>query len=405
MKVLYLVNTYPKNSHTFVRREIRGVEALGIPVHRVSIRPPADDLVEAADREEAARTEVLLKAGAKSLLGPTLKTLLSRPLAFFRGLGNAFALAKGAERSLAVHLAYFAEACSLLRICQREGIDHIHVHFSTNPPIVAMLVKAMEGPGFSFTAHGSEEYYRAVSLKLADKVAAARFVAAISRFGRSQLQLFAAPEIHDRIHIVHCGLDESFLDQASPTAPCGNRFLFVGRLCQQKQPQVMLEAAGILKGRGCDFHLDIIGDGELKSVVDRAIEEHDLHSHVTLYGTVDGAGVRKRIESSRAMVLPSSAEGLPVVLMESMALQRPVVTTFIAAIPELVRQDVEGWLVPTGDAEALADAMQAALDCEETKLIEMGRAASARARARHDIRESARRMVELFHQYGKGASG
>lgn len=405
MKVLYLVNTYPKNSHTFVRREIRGVEALGIPVHRVSIRPPADDLVEAADREEAAQTEVLLKGGAKSLLGPTLKTLFSHPIGFFRGLGRTLRLAKGAERSLAVHGAYFAEACALTAICRREGIDHIHVHFSTNPPIVAMLVQAMGGPGFSFTAHGSEEYYRAVSLKLADKVADARFVAAISRFGRSQLQLFADPAIHQRIHVVHCGLDEAFLEEAAPPPAAGNRFLFVGRLCQQKQPQVMLEAAGLLKQRGCDFHLDIIGDGELSGVVDAAIARHDLSDHVTRFGTVDGAKVRERIEASRAMVLPSSAEGLPVVLMESMALARPVVTTFIAAIPELVRQDVEGWLVPTGDAEALADAMQAALECEDTRLQEMGQAAAKRARARHDIRESARRMVQLFQDYGRGASG
>jgi glycosyltransferase involved in cell wall biosynthesis len=405
MKVLYLVNTYPKNSHTFVRREIRGVEAQGIPVHRVSIRPPALDLVEAADREEAARTEVLLKDGAKSLLGPALKTLCTRPIAFLKGLGRTFRLAKGAERSLAVHLAYFAEACALLRICRREGIDHIHVHFSTNPPIVAMLVQAMGGPGFSFTAHGSEEYYRAVSLKLADKVAEARFVAAISRFGRSQLQLFAAPSIHDRIHVVHCGLDEAFLEEATPTPASGNRFLFVGRMCQQKQPQVLLEAAGLLKERGLDFHLDLIGDGELDEVVDAAIARHDLTDQVTRYGTVDGAKVRERIEASRAMVLPSSAEGLPVVLMESMALQRPVVTTYIAAIPELVRQDVEGWLVPTGDAEALAGAMEAALQCEETQLHAMGRAAAERARTRHDIRESARRMVELFRTYGRGAAG
>lgn len=401
MKVLYLVNQYPKNSHTFVRREIRGVEACGIDVVRVSIRPAADDLVEAEDREEAKRTHTLLQGGALGLLPSVLAVACTRPLKFLSGLARTFGLARGAERGLGVHCAYFAEACALLRLCRREQVDHIHVHFATNPPLVAMLVKQLGGPGFSFTAHGSEEYYRALSLKLADKVADAAFVAAISRFGRSQLQLFAAPEIHDRIHIVHCGLDAAFLEDHPGSPPSGNRFLFVGRLCQQKQPLVLLDAAARLAAKGVDFHLDMVGDGELTEAVREAVEGRGLGEKVTLHGTVDGAEVRRLIDASRAMVLSSSAEGLPVVLMESMALQRPVVTTFIAAIPELVRQGVEGWLVPTGDAEALADAMQEALSCPDEELARMGVAAAERARQRHDIRVSAERMAELFRHYAR----
>jgi colanic acid/amylovoran biosynthesis glycosyltransferase len=399
MKVLYLVNQYPKNSHTFVRREIVGVEELGIDVVRVSIRPPADDLVEAADREEAAKTHSLLANGSKGLLAPMMKVALRHPIAFLRGMKRTFALARNAERGLMVHFAYFAEACALLRICRAEKVDHVHVHFATNPPLVAMLTKALGGPGFSITVHGSEEYYRAVSLKLADKVEDARFVAAISRFGRSQLQLFAKPEVHDCIHIVHCGLDGAFLEQENVAPPSGNRFLFVGRLCQQKQPQVMLEAAGLLKQRGVDFHIDIVGDGELLDVVNAAIQKYDLADSITMYGTVDGAEVRRRIETSVAMLLPSSAEGLPVVLMESMALHRPVITTFIAAIPELIRQGVEGWLVPTGNATAFADAMQQALECSAEELKVLGDAAALRARERHDIRVSAKRMADLFEHY------
>ncbi|MHC4824826.1 MAG: glycosyltransferase [Planctomycetota bacterium] len=400
MKVLYLVNQYPKNSHTFVRREIRGVEELGIEVVRVSIRPAIGPFVEAEDQEEAERTHALLGSGAKGLLPSVLAVACTRPLKFLSAVGRTFRLARGAERGLGVHFAYLAEACALLRICRREKVDHIHVHFATNPPLVAMLVKSLGGPGFSFTAHGSEEYYRALSLKLADKVADAKFVAAISRFGRSQLQLFAAPEIHDRIHIVHCGLDAAFLDDDPIPPPSGNRLLFVGRLCQQKQPQVLLQAVAQLVEQGLDFHLDIIGDGELTAAVEASVSALGLQDHVTLHGTVDGAGVRDAIRRSRAMVMSSSAEGLPVVLMESMALQRPVVTTCIAAIPELVRQDVEGWLVPTGDASALADAMRHALECPDEQLARMGAAAGTRARSRHDIRVSAERMVDLFHRYG-----
>lgn len=401
MKVLYLVNQYPKNSHTFVRREILGVEACGIEVVRVSIRPSLEDFVEADDQEEAKRTLILLQGGAKGLLLSAMAVACCHPMSFLSAFARMLHLARGAERSLAVHFAYLVEACVLLRICRRESVDHIHAHFATNPPLVAMLVKQLGGPNFSFTAHGSEEYYRAFSLKLAEKVADAKFVAAISRFGRSQLQLFAPPEIHDRIHIVHCGLDAAFLEENGATSPTGHRLLFVGRLCQQKQPLVMLEAAASLAAKNIEFHLDIVGDGELTGAVHAAVKRLGLERQVTLHGTVDGAEVRRLIGTSRAMVLPSSAEGLPVVLMESMALQRPVVTTYIAAIPELVRQGVEGWLVPTGNPGALAAAMLAALECPDEILAQMGQSAALRAKERHDIRDSAQRMTDLFHHYSE----
>ncbi len=399
MKVLYLVNQYPKNSHTFVRREILAVESQGIDVLRVSIRPADADYVEPADQEESKKTIFLLQRGAFSLLGPLLKMLFRHPLRFFRGLRQSLRLARGAEKSLGYHLAYFAEACALYAICEREKIDHVHAHFSTNPPLVCMILQAMGGPGYSFTAHGSEEYYRALSLKLGEKVAAARFVAAISHFGRSQLQLFAPPQTHSRIHIIHCGLDPSFF-QLKCTPPQGNRFLFVGRLCQEKQPLILLQAAAILAERGEDFHLDIIGDGTLKKDVEQFVQEHRLQNCVSLHGTVDGQRVKELLHQCRAFVLPSCAEGLPVVIMEAMALHRPVISTFIAAIPELVRDGVEGWLVPTGDALAFANAIAKALHASAEELQLMADAAALRAKERHHIEESAQRLATLFKKYG-----
>jgi glycosyltransferase involved in cell wall biosynthesis len=404
MKVLDLINQYPKNSHTFVRREIRGVEDLGIDVVRVSIRPAADDLVDAADQEETKRTSTLLESGAKGLLPAVVAVACTRPLRFLSALRQTFRLAKGAERSLTIHLAYFAEACALLRICQNEKVDHVHVHFGTNPPLVAMLTKMLGGPGFSFTVHGPEEYSRALSLKLSEKIAGSRFVCAISRFGRSQLQLFTPPELHDRIHIVHCGLDATFFDADGVGPPTGNRFLYVGRLCQQKQPLVMLEAAALLAQEGIDFHIDVIGDGELLAPVEASIGKHQLQDLVTLHGVAAGAEVRRRIRESLALLLPSSAEGLPVVIMESMAQHRPVITTFVAAIPELVRPGIDGWLAPSGNVRVLAEKMKEALAASPQELARMGNAAAERVRGRHDIRTSAQRMADLFRHYSDSDS-
>jgi glycosyltransferase involved in cell wall biosynthesis len=399
MKVLYLINRYPSVSHTFIRREIAGLENLGVNVVRVSIRPPATDLVESADHEEALRTHCLLSKGAMSLFKPTVAVALRHPVKFLGGLLQTLKLAKRAERGLLVHFAYFAEACFLLGITRKENVDHVHVHFGTNPPVVALLCHAMGGPGFSFTVHGPEEYHRARSLKLLEKTAASRFAVAISRFGRSQMQLFTPPELHSKIHIVHCGLDSSFFDVTDITPAKGNRFLYVGRLCQQKQPLIMLEAASLLAREGVDFHIDIIGGGELLEQIESAIQEFGLSNHVTLLGVADGAQVRQHLRNSLALLMPSSAEGLPVVIMEAMAQHRPVLTTYIAAIPELVRDGVDGWLVPTGNVKALAEKMKTALSTSPDNLALMGDSAAARVRERHDIRTSAKRMVDLIEHY------
>ncbi len=401
MKIAYLVNCYPKASHSFIRREIRALEELGIEVLRVSVRPPARDLVDPRDRDEAGRTHVLLRHPVRSgdvlaLFGGLLSLALRSPGRFVHALLGALRLGWRSERGVLVHLVYLFEAAALLRLAREKGVRHVHAHFGTNPPAVCWLAHALGGLAYSFTVHGPEEFDLPTAQKLGQKVAGARFVATVSEFSRSQLHRWSARADWDKIHVVHCGVDELFLAATPTPVPDRPRLVCVGRLCEQKGQVLLIEAAARLAREGLEFELVLAGDGELRVPVENAIAHHGLQRSVRITGWLSNEQVRAEILAARALVLASFAEGLPVVLMEALALGRPVISTFVAGIPELVVPEQSGWLVPAGDVEALAGAMRAALRAPPAELEALGRTGAARVRAQHDARTEATKLSALF---------
>jgi len=398
MRWLYLVNRYPTPSHAFIRREIRSLEALGHEVVRVSIQPSDPELPDPDDREEAQKTLSLLEDGAPKLFADLLFTSVTRPQRFLSALFNAIKLGMGSDRGLLRHAAYLAEACALVKLAEREKVDHIHAHFGTNPPLVCTLAKCLGGPGFSFTVHGPEEFDRPIALRLREKIRAARFTIAISSFGRGQLWRWCDNSDRDSIEIVRCGVDSAFLDEdPSPISP-EKKLVFIGRLCPQKAPWILMQAARQLAQDGVSFELHVLGDGELEEETRAFVRENDLDAHVTFYGRVGAQEVRTALEGARALVLPSFAEGLPVVLMESLARGRPVITTSIAGIPELVRDAEEGWVVPSGNPIALSIAMRAALELSPEELAIMGAKGRARVREQHDSLKEAERLADILRR-------
>jgi len=396
VKIAYLVNRYPKASHSFIRREIHALEELGFEVVRISIRAPGDDLVDARDQQEARRTEVLLRPA--TLLVGLLATVLAHPLAFLRALRGALRLGRNSDRGRLVHLAYLAEACGLVRLARAHGVHHVHAHFGTNPPAVAWLAHELGGLAYSFTVHGPEEFDRPQGLKLATKVADARFVATVSEFSRSQLYRWSSHADWRKIHVVHCGVDELFLGAGPQPVPAVARLVCVGRLCEQKGQLLLVEAAARLKAEGRAFELVLAGDGELRAPIEEAVRRQGLEGTVRITGWLSNERVREEILAARALVLPSFAEGLPVVLMEALALGRPVLSTYVAGIPELVVPQRSGWLVPAGDVEALTAAMREVLDAPPARLEELGRQGAERVRDRHDARHEAVKLSELLRR-------
>jgi glycosyltransferase involved in cell wall biosynthesis len=399
LKVAYLVNQYPRTSHSFIRREIFAIEREGIEVVRISVRPLDEPLPNDVDQRELERTHILLAAGAARHALAVATTALLRPARFARSLVKAFQLGRRSERGLLRHFAYLAEACLLERILRSARVDHVHAHFGTNATAVALLCHELGGPTYSFTVHGSEEFDKPEFLGLDQKIHRASFAVAISSFGRAQLYRWA--DYHDwtKIHVVRCGVDEETLNAPASPVPTVPRLVCVARLVQLKGHIVLLQAAERLAAEGLDFQIVLVGDGPFRGPIEEAIRRAGLEHRIWLAGLMSGEQVRDAIQSSRALVLPSFSEGLPMVVIEALALRRPVITTAIAGIPELVKTGETGWLVPAGCVDALTEAMREALTSPPERLDEMGRAGATRVAKRHDARTEARHLIRLLQPH------
>ena len=394
LKIAYFINHYPKVSHSFIRREILALERQGFQVQRLALHGWNGPLPDEEDRQEQAQTRYVLRRGGWSLLLPALRVMFRHPARFFRALRLAIRMARESDRPLIYHLIYLAEACCILPWLKVFGAQHIHAHFGSNSTEVVMLAHTLGGPPYSFTIHGPHEFEIPMSLR--EKIHRSAFVVAVSEFGRSQLYARCRYDDWAKIKIVHCGLESAFYDGPVTPVTSTNRFVCVGRLCEAKGQLLLLEAAARLKGEGIPFELVLAGDGELRPELERLIDRYDLHRHVRITGWISSREVREELLAARALVLPSFAEGLPVVIMEAMALRRPVLTTYVAGIPELVQSGRNGWLFPAGSVEELLSAMKECLAAPLGQLHRSGDAAYERVITRHSIDTEASKLAGLL---------
>jgi colanic acid/amylovoran biosynthesis glycosyltransferase len=398
-RVAYLLNQYPKVSHSFIRREIRALERLGVDVQRIAVRGWSETVVDEEDERERARTQYVLKSRTVVLLAATLRRLVISPRGFFAAFQLATRMGWRADRPLPYHWVYFVEACQVIRWLDKSGATHVHAHFGTNAAEVAMLVRVLGGPSYSFTVHGPEEFDKPQFLGLAEKVRRAAFAVAISSYGKSQLFRWLSHGDWHKVKVVHCGLERSFHSTGGPKLGAAPRLVCVGRLCEQKGQLLLLEAAARLAAEGIGFELVLAGDGEMRAELEALVATLNLKSCVRITGWISADQVRAEILDARALVLPSFAEGLPVVIMEALALRRPVIATCVAGIPELVRPGQEGWLIPPGNAEALVDAMRECLAAPPEVLARMGDKGREQVLREHDADTEAGKLAALFLQH------
>lgn len=388
LRIAYLTTEYPKVSHTFIRREIVELERRGHHVLRLAIRGAGKGgaaITDAADREEAARTIACLSLPKLTMLISIAAVKIRHPLCWLRAMRMAWRMSRVSDRGLTRHAAYLFEAATLLRICERERIRHVHVHFGTNAAAVARLMRCLSGQALSYsmTVHGPDEFDSPRAFSLGEKVADAVFVCAISDYCGAQIRRWSEPRAWAKIHVVRCTVGSEFFDRAKPIAATSRTLLSVGRLSAQKGQLLLIEAISRLRDEGVDLKLILAGDGEMRSEIERATAAAKLDDRVTITGWVDEATVREHLLASRALVQPSFAEGLPVVMMEALAMRRPVIATTIAGVPELVRSGECGWLIPAGNVDELVEAMREAMASPIERLNQMGAAGAQRVRERH----------------------
>lgn len=413
VRIGYLMNMYPTVSATFIGREIRSLEAKGFQISRFAFRRWDGTLVDPLDAKEQARTDYLLDDGAISLLvglvAETARNLKGVVAAF--GLWRKLLRAAGGPFGGAgiKHVAYFLEAVALRRRLRRNPVAHIHCHFSSNVAAVALMVKAMGGPSYSFTVHGPSELFDPESNSLGLKIEHAAFVSCISHFCRSQCMIFAPIAAWDRLRIVHCGVRPSFYGEPPettymlPQKASGGRGLFVGRLSQLKGGVPLIQAMSLVNARIPDAELLIIGDGDTRPILEKMVAEAKLDHVIKFLGFRSQTDVRNAMATADCLILPSFAEGVPVTLMEAMASALPVIASRIAGVPELVEDGVSGYLVPPGDVETLADRMCTVLQ-DAALRTRMGEAGRAMVREEFDIDSETAWLGTLLQAVGESAA-
>lgn len=394
-RIAYLLNLYPAPSGTFIRGEIEGLEALGENVARFSVRRWEDDLVDPSDQAERERTSYLLSGSLPPLIGAFLKEIVVNPVGLARALPGWRALWRSSG-DLLRSTAYLMQAARFRQEAKKRGVTHAHAHFSTNPAAVVMLSRLLGGPKYSFTAHGPDEFLNPERNSFNLKIANADFVVAITSYCRDLLiKLGGDPALADKIVIARCGIDVDRFTPAPPVAADNRHFVCVGRLCPQKGQIHIPAAVAALREMFPDLRVTLVGDGESRADIEAEIARLGVGDYVRLHGWGSNAEVRRMVSESRALLLPSYAEGLPIAIMEALAMGRPVISTTITGIPELVDASC-GWLVAPGDHDQLVGALRAALDASPDRLAAMGREGRARVERLHDRHRLVGDLRRLF---------
>jgi colanic acid/amylovoran biosynthesis glycosyltransferase len=396
-RVALVVSRYPSLSHTFIRREVEGLRALGVEIEAVTIRASEDALLTEADRAEAALTRILVPASTLSVVGALASELARSPRRFFRTLGQAVRHRAPGLRSRGYGIIYFTEAVLLAHDLRGRDVGHVHAHFANVGGEVALHTSRLLETGYSLSLHGHSDFSHADTNGLREKIAAASFVVCVSEFGRQAARALAGPGGETPLHVIRCGVAKEMLalEGSPPKADGLLHLLTVGRLAPEKAQGLLLEAFATARERGLEARLRIVGEGPERPRLEARIQELGLADCCTLVGALGGADVDAEYEAAHAFVLSSRVEGLPVTLMEAFAHALPAVAPRLAGIPELVGDGESGWLFETGDGEDLARALLDLANDDAERRVR-GARGRERVRALHDASRNAGELRDLF---------
>lgn len=405
LRIAYLCSLYPAVSHTFVLREIAALRDLGAQIDTFSIHRASDDqLLARADQIAFDSTYAILPARWTTLLRAHLRLAASAPAAYLSTLALALRLASAGLRGRLWQLFYFAEAVVLWSECHRRSIRHIHAHMGNVAADAALLaahlgtaIEPQQPWSWSFTLHGPDEFFDVSRFRLAAKLRHARFVVCISDYTRSQLMALSAPDLWNKLHVIHVGVPvEQFTRTPGTSSPTGDPMvLFVGRHVPQKGHASLLEAVMLLARRGRRVNLTLAGDGPSRPTLEHLAERLGIAAQVSFPGAVGQEEIHAMYTNASVFCLPSFAEGVPTVLMEAMAMELPVISTRITGVPELIDDGLTGLLVTPGRSDQLAAALERLLT-DPALCRALGSAAREKVIRDFNTHSSAQQLHTLF---------
>ncbi|HLY17778.1 MAG TPA: glycosyltransferase [Bryobacteraceae bacterium] len=389
IRLAYLLSQYPAVNHVFMLREVRLLRELGFEIHVASIRGPDRDAaaMTAAEREEARSTFYVKGSSLFRVALAHLNTLLSRPLSYFAALFNSVRYGAGG-------FLYFAEAVVVGYWMKQNRLSHLHTHYAST---VAVIVARIFPIAWSLTVHGPAEFQNP-RFRLAEKIQSSLFACAISQYGLDQLVNGSAGDQRAKLELTLLGVDpEMFPPRRFRPVPVPFQIICVSRLAPVKGQHVLIEAVALLAKEGRPVRLRLVGDGPDRHALEQQVEKHGLAGHVVFNANVNQDGLQELYRGSDALALSSFAEGLPVVLMEAMSLEIPCVASGVNGVPEIITHEVDGLLVPPGDAPALAAAIARLMD-DEALRRRLGENARRKILEKFNLQRNTERLADVFRR-------
>lgn len=395
-QILYVLGVYPRATDTFIQREIAELRRVGLRIATVSIRRPVvSELVGPEQRDEVATTHYLLPCPLVRLLRRHLAVFIKHPLRYLRAAYDALHIRSPGIRSLLYQMYYLAEAGLVAHYAIRSRCHHAHNHSPDAAGTVTTLACQMAGMSYSMTLHGPGIFYEPFRWQLPQKLSRASFVACISHFARSQAMSWLPRGQWERLKIIHCGID---LKRYGPVAKDTRRprhIAFVGRLEPVKGVAILLEAFALTVREFPSSKLELVGDGSIRAELKQLAGELGIEESVNFRGYRSQSEVCRLLEMTDVLVLPSFAEGVPVVLMEAMASGVPVIATNVGGVSELVKDGVNGYVIPPGDVASLVARLGNLLN-DEALRFEMGCAGRKTVEREFDLRAETERLEKTF---------
>jgi len=395
MRLAYLVSRFPTLSETFVIREVLEVQRLGHEVQVYSLKGGSDSGYDRAAEETVRATQYSPFLWSGPLLWANLKAAAVHPIRYWGTLG--YLLFHGIRQPLECvkGLVTFPKVVYYGALMASRGVEHVHAHFANVPTLAALVIRRIWGIPYSFVGHGLHDLFDFRTM-LRNKVRHARFAVLISEYNRQHVVRDCDPADAAKLHVVRTGTDVERLSRV-PRQPEKGLLVTVARLSAEKGLTYMVEALSLLRQRGVRARWSVAGEGAERGALEAKVRELGLGGEVTLWGAIAAEEVAPLVARAEVFVLPSLFEGLPVTLMEAMALRVPVVSTAITGIPELVRDGRTGLLAQPRDPTGLADAIERLLKDPELagRLAENG---YRLVREEFDLRRNARRVVDLIEQ-------
>jgi glycosyltransferase involved in cell wall biosynthesis len=403
VRIGYLVSQYPAPSHTFIRREVSALRRRGLHVDTFSIRP--GECLSPEDREEQARTFYVLPVPLGAVARTLAAALSRRPRRFVSTLAATLHHRLPGPRAWIKSVAYFVEAMRLAEELERRGVTHVHNHFSNPASNVGLAASRYLGIGWSVSLHGLSDFGGPMAPLLPEKLVACRFAAVASEAGRRDAMRRVDRGHRHKLHVVRCGIEVDRLPRRSQRAPPPGgpiSILAVGRLSPEKAHVGLIEAFALAIRSGVDARLVLIGGGPEEARIRAAVERQGVGHRVELLGRQPEAAVLQSMARADLFVLSSLHEGLPVVLMEALALELPVIAPEISGIPELVVHDETGLLFSAGDWMGLADCIRA-LAADPERRARLAAAGRAKVLDEFDVSRCVEPLVRLFGEGRRAA--